>query len=542
MRLFYAMGFRERFRQGSPHHARMITTRVFHLSCIPLAWIILVTPHAPSYLRLHCDDNVQSSHPQRPSSTDQFWSAFSAATGWRIDHQHSDQGVRVLPAVEMDLMVDDPADSMPAVVKEDAAELAARAAEIASENELLQSLVRRQEIELAAHSATQFATGRSETTSDSVHQTLQQAIDAAGFDAAAIYMLDDDTQYLKTRAVVGLPLDRLTSEPRTLRGSRADLEAMVQDAVLMDDLQGYAGETWNPPEPVGAAVCTSIYRGDLPIGTLWLFSRQPRKLDDSFSAIAQMAASQIALQLSEAVQNRTEETNRKPAESISDVAAWQFAALPVGNHLARGWFVDGMIESPNALSTGWHQWDVLPDGSLVLAMAETSEDRAAGAMIAATARAALAAHSGYRHTPRQIMQRISDTLWQTNAADQLVSLLYARIDPETGEGELASAGNIQGLIAGKYGYRPLVQSGGRPLASSIEVECFESTFQLAVGETLLAFGAGLESDGIGQQLLGCCLRSATQSTQNPLALLRREMAAFPNRNERGLLCLSRRSE
>lgn len=448
----------------------------------------------------------------------------------------------MLPAVEMDLMEDDPTDSIPAVVKEDAAALASMAAAIERENNQLQSLVRRQEIELAAHATAQLDPQRSEAAMDMVHKTLQQAITAAGFDAAAIYMLDDDTQYLKTRAVVGLPPDRLVGEPRTLRGSRADLEAMVQDAVLMDDLNGYAGETWNPPEPVGAAVCTSIFKGDLPIGTLWLFSQQPRKLDQSFSAIAQMASSQITLHLSSAVQQHTDEGNRKSAESVSDVAAWQFAALPAGNQLARGWFVDGMIESPRPLSTGWHMWDVLPDGSLVLAIAETSEDRAAGAMIAATARAALAAHSGYRHTPRQIMQRISDTLWQTNAADQLVSLLYARIDPETGEGEIASAGNIQGLIASKYGYRPLVRSGGSPLASAIDVECFESTFQLAVGETLLAYGAGLESDGIGQELLGCCLRSVTQSDQSPLAVLRREMAAFPNRNERGLLSLSRRSE
>ena len=120
--------------------------------------------------------------------------------------------------------------------------------------------------------------------------------------------------------------------------------------------------------------------------------------------------------------------------------------------------------------------------------------------------------------------------------------MYVRLDPETGEGDVAAAGEMGGLIAGKYGYRPFIGSGGRPLASSIDVDCFESTFQLAEGETLLAYGMGLEKDGIGQELLGCCLRSATRSGQNPLAVLRREIAGFPNRNERGLLSLSRRSE
>lgn len=529
-------------RQGSP---RPITTRnserIYHSDALLRPGLILVTNLVPSYLKLHLGEDAPAARKSRLSSADQFWNAFSTATGWRIDHRHPQDSVNVLPAVEMDLMGSDPSDLLPPVVKENAAELAGIATAMAQEIDELQRIVRRQEIELAAQSAVQYAPSRSEAACDAVHHTLERAIMAAGFDAAAIYMLDDETQYLQTRAVVGLPPDRLTAEPRMLRGSRADLEAMVQDAVLMDDLQGHLGETWSAPESAGAAVCTAIYKGDLPIGTLWLYANEPMELGQSAAAIAQLASSQITLELTNAAQARSEERHQKSTEAIRDVAAWQYSSLPVGNHLAPGWFVDGMIESPNKWSIGWHAWDVLPDGSLMIAMAETTDQRAGGAMVAATARAALAAHCGYRHTPHQMLQRIGDTLWQTNTADQLVSLLYARIDPETGEGEIASAGDIDGLIAGKYGYRPLVNSGGRPLASSIEIECFESTFHLEEGETLLTYGNGLKKDGVGQELIGCCLRTATQSDQTPLAALRREMAGFPNRHERGLLSLSRRT-
>lgn len=504
-----------------------------------LGTLIVSTP-VPSYLRLHLGDDAQATHQKRVSSTEQFWSAFSAATGWRIDNRHED--TRVLPAVQMDLMSSGGDDSLPPVVRENAAELAGVAQAMAEEIEALQSLVRRQEVELAAQATALYSPSRAETASDAVHLTLQRAITAVGFDSAAIYLLDDETQFLTTRAVVGLPPDRLGAEPRMLRGSRGDLEAMVQDAVLMEDLSGHAGETWNPPEPAGAAVCTALYKGDLPIGTLWLFAEKPMPLGEPCSAIAQMASAQITLELSRAAQSRSEQRSRKASQAIADIASWQFSSLPVGNHLAPGWFVDGMVESSNSWATGWHTWDVLPDGSLMLAMAEASDQRAGGAMIAATARAALAAHSGYRHTPHQMLQRIGDTLWQTNTADQLVSLLYARVDPETGEGEVASAGDIRGLIAGKYGYRPLIKTGSRALASSIDVECFESTFQLADGEVLLACGKGLELDGVSQELAGCCMRSAMQTKQNPLAMLRREIAGFPVRHERGLMCLSRRSE
>ena len=102
--------------------------------------------------------------------------------------------------------------------------------------------------------------------------------------------------------------------------------------------------------------------------------------------------------------------------------------------LADGWRVDGMIESPESWGTGWHHWDVLPDGTLMIAIAEAADPTAKGAMHAAVARAALAAHSGYRHTPAQLIQRVSDTLWQTNTGEQLVSMIYAHLDPESGDG------------------------------------------------------------------------------------------------------------
>lgn len=495
----------------------------------------------PSYLRLHRGDDPKSHTAPTLSSADQFWNAFSTATGWRIDGKHdSEEDVQIRPAVEMDLMASEPSDALPPVVKENAEFLAAKARELANEIRRLESVVRRQEIEMAAYAATEILPAEADSASEQIHQTLQRAIQAIGFDAAAIYMLDDDTQILNTRVVVGLPDDRLTADPRPLRGSRADLESMVQDAVLMEDLTGYMGETYAPPEDFPTAICTAVFRGDLPIGTLWLFAKKTIKLDQSHSAVAQLASSQITLQLSGAVKARREKRQQKSAAVVGEIAAWQFSGLPVGNHLAPGWFIDGMIESPLDFAIGWHHWDVLPDGSLMLAIAEATEMHGNGAMVAATARAALTAHCGYRHSPKQVLMRVSDTLWQTNAAEQCVSLLYARVDPETGEGELASAGSVSGLIAGPYGYRPLIQPGSPPLASELDPECFETTFNLADGETLLGFGSGLEREGISQQLLGCTLRKACQSDQNVLSLLRREIASFPNRHERGIVALSRR--
>ncbi len=121
-------------------------------------------------------------------------------------------------------------------------------------------------------------------------------------------------------------------------------------------------------------------------------------------------------------------------------------------------------------------------------------------MSAAIARAALAAHTGYRHTSAQLIQCISDTLWQTSTAEQLMSLLYARVDPESGEGEIVSAGSINAMIASRYGFRPMLDGSSDPLNTHIDARAAVKSFRLLKGETLMAYTAGF---GAAAKPSGC---------------------------------------
>ncbi|MCG8653956.1 MAG: serine/threonine-protein phosphatase, partial [Pirellulales bacterium] len=299
-------------------------------------------------------------------------------------------------------------------------------------------------------------------------------------------------------------------------------------------------DTWNAPEDFAGGVCAAIRQDDVPIGTLWIFSAEKRQFGDREAAAARLAAAQLALLLGQAASSREKELHREEAVAIGDIGEWQFQGLPIGATLADQWQVDGMIESPHGWATGWHAWDVLPDGSLMIAMAEAVDPSVTGAMTAAAARAALTAHTSYRHSPSQLLRRVGDTLWQTSTGEQLLSMLYARLDPETGEGEVASAGSITAMIVNRYGYRPLVDGGSQPLTMQIDSPCVAETFRLLPGETLLGYGAGLGRDGITQMLLGDTMRCiAQESGNNPLAGLRRQIAKHKLNHERGMLALTR---
>lgn len=497
-----------------------------------------MTKTIPSYLRVHRGGDAATSRPTETNkdAVESFWVAYSDATGWRIDQREANHQERIelLPAITSAGVED-----LPLVSKSAAVRLAESARELATELRQNRNALRRQEVELATRAS--ILTSRSDHNElvDQIEKILADAATACGCDAAALYLLDDDTQYLKARAVFGLPPQRLEEEPRELRGSRGDLESMVQGVVTIDDFAAGSIETWNCPEPFAAGICACVFSDDVPIGTLWLFANEVAEFGPSQAAAARMAASHLSLQLSQASSDRKAQST-SANQPIRDVSQWQSESLPIGAKLADDWRVDGMVESPQDWATGWHAWDVLPDGTMMLAIAEAVDSSAMGAMQAAIARAALAAHTGYRHTPAQVLQRVSDTLWQTSTGEQLVSMLYARIDPETGAGEVASAGTISAMIGNRYGYRPLVDGRSEPLNQSIDVRGSTESFRLMPGETMLAYTPGMIADGASQTMLGDRIRTSMQSGDtNPLAAVRRELAEFDLNAERGAVTVMR---
>ena len=75
------------------------------------------------------------------------------------------------------------------------------------------------------------------------------------------------------------------------------------------------------------------------------------------------------------------------------------------------WWDDLVCVMTTEVASGWQLWDILPDGTLMIVLAEAVDDSVKGALTATLARAAVTAHTGYRHKPTDLLQRVSDTLW-----------------------------------------------------------------------------------------------------------------------------------
>lgn len=498
-----------------------------------------MTKTIPDYLRLHGQKDLTiNSISDRQSGLETFWQSFSDATGWRINQKAFKQGeVGILPAVN--LQTSEMASDI-AVSKMAATRLAESAGQLVRELEANRERMRLQEIELAARAPVLGSETERKRLSDQLDSLLERAVVGTGCKAAAIYLLDDETQKLHCRLSYGLPDDRIDQPPRALRGSRGDLQAMVDRVVAISDLTAEDRATWSSPEDAyAAAICASIESDEVPIGTLWIFSEKQKDFSIAETTIAEMSAAEIGDRLQKASSEKqlVNELRHEPAQ---DLAQWQYEALPVGSLVASGWRVDGLLESPKTWASGWHLWDILPDGTLMIVLAEAVDDSVKGALTATLARAAVTAHTGYRHKPTDLLQRVSDTLWQSSTAEQLLSLMYARIDPFSGEGEIALAGSLKAVIANRYGYRSICSKVSDPLNTSIEVGCVTGEFHLQQGETFLAFSEGFADSFSDSVSVSQSLQEAMAAKEtNPLARMRRQIAKQDLVRERGAVTLLR---
>ncbi len=96
------------------------------------------------------------------------------------------------------------------------------------------------------------------------------------FDAAALYLLDDATTNLSPRALWGLPDERFLDAPRPLRTARAEVEALLGNAVVVNE--DCLAEAWNVPEDFTCSVCVPVMSDTTILGVAWFFANKRRSI------------------------------------------------------------------------------------------------------------------------------------------------------------------------------------------------------------------------------------------------------------------------
>jgi hypothetical protein len=165
-----------------------------------------------------------------------------------------------------------------------------------------QQMVRKYEEELASIVPIPSVEPNETKFTETLFNILKAASKLLNCQAASFYVLDTVNNTLKLRSCWGLPEERLLDVPRDLHDSLADIEAMLGQAVVLNE--DYLFETWKSPESFPTAICVPVMSPVTIIGTLWFFADVRRNFNERDRYLIEIITGRISAELERAALGR----------------------------------------------------------------------------------------------------------------------------------------------------------------------------------------------------------------------------------------------
>lgn len=523
----------------------------------------------PGHLKLHVDEeNAAATAGESPNSIDlaATMQAFADATGWLprplggSPHHALDlaveldqplpplrQRVRLVSTYPMDGMLDadDPA-CLEGTSEEVAWALLEQIDALVQELRRAERTVQRQEAQLATSLGVSIRHDEAEVLCSRLSESLHRAAIQTNSDAAAVYLLDEATSELKMRSCWGLPTSALAKPPRELRGSLGDLEALLGNAVLLENTR--LAPEWQCPEDFAAALCVPIGSPTMPHGTLWLWSQHVRDFSTADIDAAKAASDKILVDIERSVLADEVLKTRSVRQQLETASLVQSSRLPSAQPLHADYEIAGWTFHAQALGGNFHTWTLNRQQMICAAIGAAATHGAAGALVATSLQTIVETCWNANHRPSQVLRKANDLLWAADDGDWRSALCYLQIHPESGAMQFAKAGNIQAFMVSRRGFRPLP---GTSTSLAIQPDTRFDNQQLVLegGELLLLASAdvvsGIKRGGFTQEALLNLVRemqdAPVQDIVDHLARLMPLLAdGFPLDIDRSLLIVRRR--
>jgi phosphoserine phosphatase RsbU/P len=526
-----------------------------------------VNKQIPSYLKLLTDTPTETATAEAEdlAGLTQVCQAFERATGWRLEYASGpvaceksnlmwsapvNPGVGASPG-HIRLISTDPSDfgPNPRVPLEPAGHLAQALGKLWGELLATRHALWNREAELAAGvplvlyeddpGAPQFG--------ERLEAVLRGGGEAVGCQAAGLYLLDPATSELKLRSSWGLPRNRLTEPARPLRGALADLEALLGHAVVMTDNQLH--DHWKVPErDFASCVCVPVSSPTMPLGTLWVFCREPRDFTEVQTNLLEVVAGRLAADLERQVLVDEVLSSRGQSGQIVAAEQSQQDQLPRIAPMIEGWEIAAKALHAGPIGGTFYDWFSLADGALCVLAGDSLERGVGGALTASALRAAARALGPERKPTSLLLEKANTILWTGSAGNQSAGLFQAVIDPAGDAISFATAGPLR-MLSVRPKSCQLLSGPSDPLGAQEELRCCELVHRPAPGEMVLIYGTSFVADA-DESILAALDARLSIALESCLALSAGKLAAIagavlkaypaPDDADRVLLVLKRR--
>jgi serine phosphatase RsbU (regulator of sigma subunit) len=228
----------------------------------------------------------------------------------------------------------------------------------------------------------------------------------------------------------------------------------------------------------------------MPLGTLWVFSDKGRDFSPQETNLVEIIAGRLAADLEREMLLVAGVQSKQDDRQLDAAARWLAGRLPSVAPLIEGYEVAGWTRHAREIGGTFHDWSVLPDGRLALAVGDAAGQLTEAGLGAASLHAAIKAHAGYRHSASEMLSRVNDTLYAASPGDQRAGLAYALIDPNRGQVELSLAGGVAAYLIGSS-RKPFAEVKCPLLGEAPETNFRAEQASLRPGEALLLFSSGV---------------------------------------------------
>jgi serine phosphatase RsbU (regulator of sigma subunit) len=472
-----------------------------------------VTSNQATSLRLHVEEHPDEQLASTIPQIAPLCSAFEKATGWQLRYEQSPAGPGEAWSATIEthgqpvgrLVLSAPhrenaKGSEPCVDLHEARPLALAIGNLLTEISRLKQAVWQREAELAAGVPVAARRDEEPHLADRLEAVLKGGAEALGCQAAGLYLLDDATSELKLRAMWGLPEERLLAPARTLRGATADLEALVGHAVVLEDVS--LTPNWRcPEEEFSAAVCVPVSSPSIPLGTLWVFSNEPRDFSPEQTNLLEIIAGRLAADLEREMLLAAGTKAKERDRQLELAARWMADRLPSITPLIDDYEFSAWTQQAGCVGGDFHDWTVLSDGRIALTVGDADGELFEAALGAASLHYAIKAHASHSHSATDLLSRVNESLIAASPGDQRASLAYALVEPDSGAIELSLAGATAAILV-RADDREVTTTDAPSLGEMSEAEFQQDCLSLKPGEALIMISGGVRTaiDGAGLRI------------------------------------------
>jgi phosphoserine phosphatase RsbU/P len=322
---------------------------------------------------------------------------------------------------------------------------------------------------------------------EKLEAVIKQGMTILNMSAGGVYLLDDETRELSLRIQVGLGIDSLLAPSRPLKGSVADLEALVGNSVVIKDATQQA--YWNIPEHYPSGICVPVKTQAAPLGTLWFFSDHQRELGENESQIAEMIGGRLSAELERESAVRSGSVSKKFTREIERARTWQTLQVPAVIPELDGWSLIGSEFHNEGIGGSIFDFRLSDGGNLFASVGDVQGGLFESGLAASSLRGAMVAHGIGHPQPSNYLHDVNNTMWNCSLGDQIGSLFHIQLQPETGIAKWANAGQTGAVVVGAAAEPYLVMEGS-PLGTC-ENETFDGGERVLLPNSVLfAFNEG----------------------------------------------------